>query len=63
MIVPSGKQFGNRRLKNLLNQLRLTPVDQVLNRLVAGVDEVRGELEQDDDFTKILAHSFQCILV
>jgi serine phosphatase RsbU (regulator of sigma subunit) len=54
LALPSGQQFGLRKLQNLLTQSRDLPVAEGRNKIVNSLKDAQGNIPLEDDITFVL---------
>ena len=52
--MPSGNEFGEERLKDLLRSVRGAPAEDVASHLAAAMKAWIGDAEQHDDLTCVV---------
>jgi sigma-B regulation protein RsbU (phosphoserine phosphatase) len=50
----SGERFGEERLRNSLKKWSFLPAREITDRVIAALDEFRGNVKQEDDVTLVI---------
>jgi sigma-B regulation protein RsbU (phosphoserine phosphatase) len=50
----SGERFGEERLSNSLKKWSFLPAREITDRVIAALDEFRGNVKQEDDVTLVI---------